>query len=485
MMMETESKEKESTEMEEISFKVEEQAESLGILVFDSSEKKSSEDEVVSENEVNLDADDEDLTAEFLAEISSAEESIEASSDDGEVGLQAEETPTVDGLGLSEELTIMGKIEAVLFASPKPLRTVEIHELIMDQGYDLKQTQDALDELTEFYRDRAGGFHLKYIKRMGYQFQTTSAAKTLMEKQFSSRPRPLSRASLETLAVVAYRQKSSKVGVTRAEVEFIRGVDAGSIFKTLIERNLLSCVGRKEIPGRPMMFGVTDEFLKVFQLGSINDLPPLESFQTPTDVIAAANKKIEQFEAEQGGVNPEEFIGDEVYTENLGDSEFDILAAQVPPYAPSLERLDEVRSEVQHAIENEMAINNIPAEVLAEMAADSLQDTTAEEKAAETLKAEEIAVPPEVIEDLSVQQALFDYLDEGDKAFASTQRYEPEERSIAGATIDTQGLEDDEFEGSSLLYKEEEPQERSSDKVEFVTDELEEAPLSSEKPSEV
>jgi hypothetical protein len=163
-----------------------------------------------------------------------------------------------------------------------------------------------------------------------------------MEKQFSSRPRPLSRAALETLAVIAYRQKGSK-GVTRAEVEFIRGVDAGSIFKTLVERNLLTCTGRKEIPGRPMMFGVTDEFLKIFQLGSINDLPPLESFQTPQDVLDAASQKIADFEAEQEGVDTEEFIADEVYAaETQSPEEFNPLAADAPSYAPTLERVGEV-----------------------------------------------------------------------------------------------------------------------------------------------
>ncbi|MEI6833743.1 MAG: SMC-Scp complex subunit ScpB, partial [bacterium] len=229
----------------------------------------------------------------------------------------------------------------IVFASPKPMRAVEIHDLLAEQGYTLKEIQDACDELIEFYRDRAGGFHLKYIKRMGYQFQTTPAAKSLMEKQFASRPRPLSRASLETLAVIAYRQKLSK-GVTRAEVEFIRGVDAGSIFKTLVERNLLTCIGRKEIPGRPMMFGVTDEFLKIFQLGSINDLPPLESFQTPQDILDAANQKITAFEAEQEGVDTEQFIADEEYSENVrGEAEFNPLAADVPAYAPSIERKPE------------------------------------------------------------------------------------------------------------------------------------------------
>jgi segregation and condensation protein B len=271
-------------------------------------------------------------------ELDMSDESLPLTiTDDLAVDAEAE-----DPFLLSEQLTLSGKIEAIVFASPKPMRAVEIHDLLMEFGHTLKEVQDACDELTDFYRDRAGGVHLKYIKRMGYQFQTTPAAKSLMERQFSSRPRPLSRAALETLAVIAYRQKQSK-GVTRAEVEFIRGVDAGSIFKTLVERNLLACTGRKEIPGRPMIFGVTEDFLRVFQLGSINDLPPLESFQTPKDVLDSANQKIAEFEAEQEGVDTDEFLNDEEYASEVQSLEdFNALTAAQPVYAPTLARLDEV-----------------------------------------------------------------------------------------------------------------------------------------------
>ena len=300
--------------------------------------------ELTDQADHDLENDDEDLSMESSAD----EETI-----DGDVELASETSEGEEGASaqtLAEELTLAGKIESIIFASPKPMRAVEIHDLLTEQGYTLKEVQDACEELVEFYRDRAGGFHLKYIKRMGYQFQTTPAAKNLMEKQFASRPRPLSRASLETLAVIAYRQKLSK-GVTRAEVEFIRGVDAGSIFKTLVERNLLTCIGRKEIPGRPMMFGVTDEFLKIFQLGSINDLPPLESFQTPQDILDAANQKIADFEAEQAGVDTEQFIADGEYSESVrGEADFNPLAADAPAYAPSAEVESQVNDPQQEGV---------------------------------------------------------------------------------------------------------------------------------------
>jgi segregation and condensation protein B len=209
---------------------------------------------------------------------------------------------------LAEELRLEAQIEAVVFASPKPMRTTEIFDLLQAPGVSLNDIQQALDGLVETYRDRAGGFHLRYIKRMGYQFQTVPAAARIMERQFAARPRPISRAAMETLAIIAYRQP-----VTRADVEFIRGVDAGSIMKGLLERNLITCVGRKEIAGRPMMFGTTDEFLKVFQIGSVKDLPPLESFQPPAEVLEGAMDKLTGESGEP--VDIEDFIGDEEYAE--------------------------------------------------------------------------------------------------------------------------------------------------------------------------
>lgn len=354
---------------------------SVGELVF-------SEDEM-TENDVSASCE-----AELAHEDMDESEMGEAQ--DASTEVEEEEGSAESIATLSEELTLTGKIESIIFASPKPMRAVEIHDLLTEQGYTLKEVQDACDELIEYYRDRAGGFHLKYIKRMGYQFQTTPAAKTLMEKQFASRPRPLSRAALETLAVIAYRQKLSK-GVTRAEVEFIRGVDAGSIFKTLVERNMLTCIGRKEIPGRPMMFGVTDEFLKIFQLGSISDLPPLESFQTPQDVLEAANQKILDFEAEQAGVDTEQFIADEEYSESVrGSEDFDPLAVDAPSYAPQPE---------------------LPA---AELSAEKNKADVAVEEATQS---DEGALPAELI----------DALNEGQMAWATTDG-QSSERPIKGAT---------------------------------------------------
>lgn len=246
-----------------------------------------------------------------------------------------------DSLPFAEGLRLDAKIEAIIFASPKPVKTMEIFELVkasesneaidgedepspFDQlekefvepapAVTLKDVQECLTQLMEYYRDRAGGFTLRYTKGLGYQFQTVPAAAPVLERQFAQRPRPISRAALETLAIIAYRQP-----VTRAEVEYIRGVDAGSIMKNLLERDLIACTGRKEIAGRPMIFSTTAEFLKVFQLSNVKDLPSLESFQPSHEALAKALEKLEQGEQP---VDVEDYIGDEP-----GESQNELSAA--------------------------------------------------------------------------------------------------------------------------------------------------------------
>ena len=211
-----------------------------------------------------------------------------------------------NSLPLAEGLRLDAKVEAVIFASQKPLKTMEIFDLVQGEAggtTTLKDVQECLSHLLEYYRDRAGGFTLRYTRGIGYQFQTVPAAAPILERQFSQRPRPISRAALETLAIIAYRQP-----VTRAEVEYIRGVDAGSIVKNLLERDLIACTGRKEIAGRPMVFSTTQEFLKVFQLSHVKDLPTLESFQPSHEALQKALEKLEQGEQL---VDVEDYIGDE------------------------------------------------------------------------------------------------------------------------------------------------------------------------------
>jgi segregation and condensation protein B len=246
------------------------------------------------------------------------------------------------------DLRLEARIEAIIFASQKPLKPAEILEIMGDTSVSEADVERSLDELVEFYDTRAGGFRLHYIKRLGYQFQTTDDAAAIMERMFASRPRPISRAALETLAIIAYRQP-----VTRAEVEFIRGVDAGSIFKTLLERDLIKCTGRKEIVGRPMLFGTTDEFLKVFNLSSVKDLPPLESFQPSRDLMQGARERLAEGQDEI--VDVEGYIAEQMGDAASGDDGEDAAAAGAEEIltAPAPESAEEDAPEEALAVAGE------------------------------------------------------------------------------------------------------------------------------------
>ena len=221
-----------------------------------------------------------------------------------------ETSDSSSGALLEELMSLQTKVEAILFASPKPIKPSEIEEWIADERISTRDIIHVIDQLLEFYETRGGGFKLEYLKNLGYQFRTIPAASPIMERMFSSRPRPLSRAAMETLAIVAYRQP-----VARAEIEFIRGVDAGSILKNLLERELVKCVGRKADAGRPMLFGTSDEFLRVFRLSGLEELPSLDSFQTDPSLIQAAMEKLDSEQA----VSIEGFIAGEGASADLED----------------------------------------------------------------------------------------------------------------------------------------------------------------------
>lgn len=259
---------------------------------------------------------DEELVEEFSDYESLEEETVGESV--GDEQLEALATPKERRLA---DMRLEARIEAIIFASQKPLKAQEVLDILADPVLTVEDVETCLDLIVEFYESRHGGFRLHYLKRLGYQFQTADAAGPIMERMFASRPRPISRAALETLAIISYRQP-----VTRAEVEFIRGVDAGSIFKTLLERELIKCVGRKEIVGRPMLFGTSDEFLKVFNLSSVKDLPPLESFQPSREMVQGAMDKIDSGDEL---IDVEEYIADNTRGETEGEDALDLATEEL------------------------------------------------------------------------------------------------------------------------------------------------------------
>ncbi len=162
-------------------------------------------------------------------------------------------------------------LEAALFASAEPLSLNRLQKLF-DEGQEpaYNELEAALADLTNAYTGR--GVRL-VLTGGGYQFQTDPDTQPWVQRLFRGRTPRLSRAVLETLAIIAYRQPT-----TRAEIEDIRGVSLSSgVLKTLSEHRWIRVVGRKEAPGRPLLYGTTPHFLSDFGLRSLEDLPPLSA----------------------------------------------------------------------------------------------------------------------------------------------------------------------------------------------------------------
>lgn len=162
-------------------------------------------------------------------------------------------------------------VEAALFAAQRPLSIAEMAGLFPeDEKPDVDAIRNALADLTEDYQTRP--IELKEIAS-GFRFQVRGALSPWVSRLFEERPARYSKAFLETLAIIAYRQP-----VTRGEIEDIRGVSVSTlIIRSLLEREWVQVVGHKEVPGRPALYATTAQFLDYFNLKSLNDLPPLQA----------------------------------------------------------------------------------------------------------------------------------------------------------------------------------------------------------------
>jgi segregation and condensation protein B len=134
------------------------------------------------------------------------------------------------------------------------------------------ELRSVIDQLQVEYPPCGRGFYLAEVAG-GYQFRTASELAPWLRKLSKDRTFRFSQAALETLAIIAYRQP-----ITRAEIEYLRGVDSGGVMKTLLEKNLLRILGKKEVPGRPLLYGTSRQFLELFGLRDLNDLPTLKEF---------------------------------------------------------------------------------------------------------------------------------------------------------------------------------------------------------------
>jgi len=156
-------------------------------------------------------------------------------------------------------------LEAKLFAAGRTLTIQDIFKLLPE--FEKKEIRRALVELQRQYVDRPGGIELKEVAG-GYRFQTRNICSKWVVRLKQAAPIRLSKAALETLAIIAYRQP-----VTRAEIEALRGVDSSGTLRFLLDKQLIKIAGKKEVPGRPLLYGTTKHFLEVFELKDLSSLP--------------------------------------------------------------------------------------------------------------------------------------------------------------------------------------------------------------------
>ncbi len=157
-------------------------------------------------------------------------------------------------------------LEALLFVAREPLNLERLSELLQMKCPDVAEL---LVELSKRYAEPASGLALLEVNG-GYRLGTKPEMSPYIEALYKQPAQGLSSAALEVLAIVAYKQP-----VTRGEIEFLRGVQSDRAVTTLVEKGLLKEVGRKEGPGRPLLFGTTEKFLIHFGLKSLGELPPL------------------------------------------------------------------------------------------------------------------------------------------------------------------------------------------------------------------
>ena len=181
-------------------------------------------------------------------------------------------------------------VEAFIFAAETPLSLERLTHLTEQPRGQVKQT---LEDLLVDYQPAGRGFYLAEVAG-GYQFRTVVEMSPWLKKLAKDRTTRLSRAALETLAIIAYRQPA-----TRAEIEFLRGVDSGGVMKTLLDKNLLRILGKKDVPGRPLMYGTSRHFLELFGLRDLRDLPTLKEFTAlDPEMVEAEALEPEQLEDE-------------------------------------------------------------------------------------------------------------------------------------------------------------------------------------------
>ena len=211
-------------------------------------------------------------------------------------------------------------LEALLFVAEEPISVNTLTAILEADGVTSAEVRSALQALTESVQQDGRGFLLREVAG-GYQFISNPNFTSWVQKLVAPKTRSLSQASLETLAMIAYRQP-----IVRAEIEQLRGVDSGGVLKTLLEKGLVRIVGRREEPGQPLIYGTTVAFLELFDLKSLEELPSLKdlsSLQGDSIETQPGGNGSGYGDADEDEEEPTDLLGDD--DDDDEDEETDVL----------------------------------------------------------------------------------------------------------------------------------------------------------------
>jgi segregation and condensation protein B len=286
-----------------------------------------------------------------------------------------------------EEERLKAILESLLFAAAEPVALSQLVSVL--ETVAREEIKTALGEMAVAYSAGGRGIVLEEIAG-GYQLRTPKEHALYVRKLLAAKPPRLSRPLLETVAIVSYRQP-----ITRPEIEQLRGVDCGGVLDTLVERRLIKIAGRKEAPGRPIMYTTTPEFLELFGLKDLSGLPDLEELrliETPREVPLFANDNgTDAMDAPVDSEVVEDSLTDPTAPRS-GEDSLGSEAREVAAAAETVEAADSTSDD--SAAANEAAIDAVHhfQEVAAEAKENPKDDTATEvQPTSETLTEESAA----------------------------------------------------------------------------------------------
>jgi len=188
-----------------------------------------------------------------------------------------------------DNLDIKPILESIFFISDSPIRLETLIEILPESNREV--IMEGIGRIKTEYEEDSKGVELVEIAN-GYQFRTKPRWAEWINRLKKAKTVKLSRSALETLAIVAYRQP-----IIRPAIDEIRGVDSGWVLRTLLEKGLVKMMGRKDLPGRPMIYGTTRTFLELFGLNTLADLPTLKEVQPPPVVEEIPKEEITRVNA--------------------------------------------------------------------------------------------------------------------------------------------------------------------------------------------